>query len=151
MKLDVYRYSDNGESTLGLLFIDGKFSVYTLEDEHRDVKVMGETRIPEGEYKIELRTFGGHHKKFSHKFSSFHKGMLWIKDVPGFEHILIHYGNTDDSTAGCLLVGNSTNNNNIEDGFIGSSINAYKTMYQKVIKAIDEGEEVTISYYDNIC
>ena len=46
MKLKVYRYSSQSQTTLGALQIDGKFECYTLEDQHQDVKVKGETRIP---------------------------------------------------------------------------------------------------------
>ena len=72
------------------------------------------------------------------------KGMLWVRDVPGFEWILIHTGNTDEHTAGCLLVGNSSD----LKGFIGSSVNAYKRIYPPIAKAIENGEEVTIEYID---
>ena len=71
-----------------------------------------------------------------------HKGMLWVRDVPGFEYILIHTGNTDEHTAGCLLVGNSSD----IKGFIGSSVNAYKNIYPAIAQALEDGEEVTITY-----
>ena len=147
MKLEVLRYSDNGESTLGLLFVDGEFHCYTLEDERRTEKVFGETRIPEGEYKVGLRTEGGHHQRYSDKYSN-HKGMLHIQDVPDFEFILIHIGNDDDDTAGCLLVGNTATNNRIQEGFVGDSTKAYIRLYSKVIEAMDKKENVTITYKD---
>lgn len=147
MRISVLRLSDNGESTIGALFVDNKFQCWTLEDEARTEKVFGETRIPAGEYKIGLRTEGGHHQRYKNKYS-FHKGMLHVLDVPNFKYILIHIGNDDDDTAGCLLVGDSVNNNKVVDGFIGHSSNAYVKLYKKVIAAIDAGEEVTIKYAD---
>ena len=94
------------DATNGLLFIDGKFECYTLEDEYRTVKVMHETCIPEGTYPIEFRTVGGFDAKYTKRYGAdFHKGMLWIRGVPEFEYILIHTGNTDSHTSGCLLVG----------------------------------------------
>lgn len=145
MKINLKRYSDNGESTLGLLFIDCKFQCYTIEDEARTQKVYGETRIPEGVYKLGLRKEGGFHNRYRSKFSSgFHKGMLQILDVPNFEYILIHIGNDDDDTAGCVLVGDSANNNTIQDGFISSSTHAYKRVYPKIVEAIENGEDVEI-------
>ncbi len=143
------RYSSSEESTLGLLFIDGVFACYTLEDEHRVVKVMGETRIPAGRYRVELRPFGGHHWRYlKHYGSDFHKGMLQIMDVPGFTDILIHKGNDDDDTAGCLLVGDSANNNQVKDGFIGSSTVAYNRIYAVVRDAILRGDDVFIEVND---
>jgi|TARA_R100001509_G_scaffold102862_1_gene60484 hypothetical protein len=146
MRLKVLRYDSGPDRTLGILMditYDTKFLAYTLEDEHRDVKVKGETRIPSGVYKVELRTVGGFHKRYSEKYKDMHKGMLWVKDVPGFEYILIHTGNTDEHTAGCLLVGNSSD---YSKGFIGQSVSAYKRIYPKIAAAIENGEEVTITY-----
>ena len=143
MKLQVIRFHDNGDATLGLLFIDGDFECFTLEDEYRDKKVRGETRVPKGTYRITLRQEGGYHTRYKAKFGSMHKGMLWVREVPGFEWILFHIGNTDENTAGCLLVGESA-----KDGFIGGSTDAYKKMYPKICDAILRGEEVTVTYHD---
>ena len=160
MELEVIRISSGSDSTNGILLesieqgneIDGcwkqkKFLAYTLEDEHRDEKVFGETRIPDGMYKMGLRKVGGYHAKYSKRFPHIHIGMLHVLDVPGFEYILIHCGNTDEHTAGCLLVGDSQENNQITtDGFIGKSTQAYKRIYPRIAEAIDCGEEVTITY-----
>jgi len=152
MKLEVLRISSQKDSTNGILFdiTDGrKFLAYTLEDEYRDEKVMSETRIPSGTYKITLRTVGGFHSRYEAKYGDFHKGMLWVRDVPGFEYILIHTGNTDEHTAGCLLVGSSQNENlTKKNGFIGASTTAYKRIYPPIAKALEKGEEVTITYID---
>lgn len=78
---------------------------YTLEDEYQALKVKGETRIPAGVYEIKFRKKGGLHAKYNKKYPDIHRGMLHITDVPNFEHILIHTGNTDEHTAGCLIVG----------------------------------------------
>ncbi len=142
MDLLVDRYNSEADYTDGLLFIDCEFECYTLEDEYRSEKVFGKTRIPDGRYKIELRTEGGFHQRYTKKFS-LHKGMLWIKDVPNFEYILIHIGNDDDDTAGCLLVGTTADK---DRGFIGASSNAYKDLYPKVLSAIESGEDVYITY-----
>lgn len=148
MQLSVLRYSENGESTLGLLFINGKFECYTLEDEHQDIKVKSETRIQAGTYPVKLRTEGTHHKRYSEKFSDIHKGMLHVIDVPNFTNILIHIGNDDDDTAGCLLVGDTSINNLVAEGRINSSTIAYKRMYAKVSEALEKGEDVYITYYN---
>jgi len=154
MKYEVLRISSQKDSTSGLLFeVDnGKrtFLCYTLEDEQRDVKVWGETRIPAGTYKLGLRTEGGFHTKYISKFGAdFHKGMIWVLDVPKFEYILWHIGNTDENTAGCLLLGDSQESNLVKkDGFVGSSTNAYKLVYPRVLAAIQSGLNVEVEYID---
>jgi len=153
MKLEVLRFSSEADSTNGLLFevtdIGRKFLAYTLEDEARALKVRGETRVPAGIYKIELRKEGGFHERYTKKYPGIHRGMLHVTDVPNFEYILIHTGNTDEHTAGCLLVGDSQENNQLlPDGFIGKSVNAYKRIYPRIASAIANGEEVTITYQD---
>ena len=153
MKLKVLRFSSQEDSTSGLLFEDTdlglKFLCYTLEDERRALKVKGETRVPAGTYKLALRKEGGFHKRYKGKYGAWHRGMLHVTDVPGFQWILIHTGNTDEHTAGCLLVGDSQENNIvIKDGFVGKSVNAYKRMYSPIARAIEKGNEVTIEYID---
>ena len=154
MKLKVIRYSSQKDSTNGALFVENDdlsldFLCYTLEDEYRKEKIRSETRIPSGEYEIKLRKEGGFHAKYSKRFSEIHIGMLHIIDVPNFEYILIHCGNTDEHTAGCLLVGDSQENNILKkDGFIGSSTQAYKRIYPKISSKLENGEEVTIEYID---
>ncbi len=154
MKLEVLRFSSQVDSTSGLLFevtdVKRHFLCYTLEDERRALKVKGETRVPAGTYKIELRTEGGFHGRYSKKYPGLHIGMLHVQDVPNFEYILIHTGNTDEHTAGCLIVGDAQENNKIlADGFVGKSVNAYKRIYPSIAKAIQQGEEVTITYIDH--
>jgi hypothetical protein len=151
MKLQVLRFSSESDSTNGLLLdvTDGiNFLAYTLEDEYRKKKRSKETRIPAGTYEIKLRNEGGFNQRYSKKYSRIHRGMLHIIDVPGFEYILIHVGNSDEHTAGCLLVGDSQENNQVnKNGFIGSSGNAYKRIYPLIADAV-ENEGVTIQYID---
>ena len=151
MKLQVLRFSSESDSTNGLLLDvteEIKFLAYTLEDEYRKHKKSKETRIPAGTYKIELRDEGGFHKRYSKRYPNIHRGMLHIIDVPNFEYILIHTGNTDEHTAGCLLIGDSQENNQVnKNGFVGSSSNAYKRVYPLIAKAIEK-EGVTIQYID---
>ena len=153
MKLEVLRFSSQKDSTNGILFnvTEGReFLCYTLEDEYRDKKIKGETRIPSGTYNITLRTVGGFHGRYEKKYGEMHKGMLWVRDVPNFEYILIHTGNTDEHTAGCLLVGDTQQQNitKSKSGFIGASVDAYKRIYPSIASAIERGDDVEISYVD---
>jgi len=152
MKLEVLRISSESDSSSGLVFDitdERKFLCYSLEDEYRNDKVMHETRVPAGTYQILLRKEGGFNAKYTKKYGDFHKGMLHVQDVPGFEYILIHTGNTDEHTSGCLIVGDSQENNQLmKNGFIGKSVQAYKRIYTPIATALENGEEVTITYVD---
>jgi len=149
MKLLVKRYSEsklNGGSTLGLLFIDGAWECYTLEDQSHEPKMAGKTRIPEGKYKIALRKFGRHHDRYLRRFPDFHAGMLQITGVPGFTDVLIHIGNNSGDTDGCLLVGDRPNNNIADMGIIEESAWAYERVYKKVVAPLLRDEQVTIVF-----
>ena len=157
MKLKVIRISSEADSTSGVLFDvtdpdNKKFLAYTLEDEYRDSKnekVMHETRIPAGEYKVILRTHGRIHENYTKRFADIHRGTLHVIDVPNFKYILIHCGNTDEHTSGCLLVGDTQKNNQVEkNGYIGSSSKNYARIYPAIAAALEAGEEVTIKYVD---
>jgi hypothetical protein len=147
MKLQVVRTQFGKDATNGLLFIDGKFECYTLEDQYQAVKVMHETCIPEGEYDIQFRKTGGFHTRYSAKYGNSHYGMLHLQDVPGFTYILIHSGNTDEHTSGCLIVGETQQDLDLgKDGFVGQSVKAYKAMYRKVANELLQGKKVSIEY-----
>jgi len=147
VKLTVVRTQFGTDATNGLLFINGIFECYTLEDQYQAVKVMHETCIPEGTYDIKFRKTGGFHAKYSERYKNAHYGMLHIQDVPNFTYILIHTGNTDEHTSGCLIVGETQQDLEIsKDGFIGSSTVAYKKMYAKVAGQLLQGKDVTIEY-----
>lgn len=136
MIIEVFRFDSGSDDTLGKMYIDGVFHCYTLEDEYREVKVKGETRIPAGTYKVGLVNS----PKFGHD-------MLLIENVPNFSGILIHPGNTEDQTSGCLLVGKRIGSLNHKRAVLDSKM-AYKEIYPIIAGAIKEGQEVTIRYMD---
>lgn len=148
MKLEILRFNSSDDFTSGLLFdvTDNKrkFLCYTLEDQAQTTKVYGETRIPAGTYNLTLRTEGGFHTRYLAKFGGeFHKGMIYVNDVPDFEYILWHIGNSPIDTKGCLLLGKIS-----QDNYVGKSTDAYKDVYPKIRDAILYGEKVTATYID---
>lgn len=154
MELVVKRFADNGKATLGILYVNGIFECFTVEDEERAEKVKGETRVPEGIYKIALRSEGGYHNKYKTRYGDMHKGMLciynqkhWKLENKGmsFQYILIHTGNTEKHTAGCLLTNDAVSGKTFSGS---SSRDAYMDLYPKVRDAILNGENVTIEYKD---
>jgi len=146
VKITVNRFTSDNDSTISSISIDGKFECFGLEDEYRDHKVPGETRIPPGTYKVGVRDVGGFHGRYLKRFPDFHRGMLEVIGVPFFKYVLIHVGNTEQDTAACLLVGLGcyTKQNDMS---IQSSVAAYKRLYNKVFDAAKKGR-LTIEYID---
>lgn len=154
MKVTVKRIADNGEATIGVLYIDGVFQCFTIEDqEQKGAKQMHETRIPNGTYKIALRNAGGFSDRYAEKYEEMHEGMLCIYNAPewkieangkSFQYILIHTGNTDDHTSGCLLLNDAVSGSTFSGS---SSVNAYKRIYP-IIRDAAKTCEVEITYID---
>lgn len=121
-----------GELFIGDNYLTGKPFCYTLEDEVRPPgeKVMHETAIPYGTYKVEMT--------FSPKFG---KIMPLIADVPGFTGIRIHTGNDEDDTSGCLLVGFGKT-----DKTITQSRDAFTALYAILEQASQEGRPIEITF-----
>lgn len=121
MKLHLKRLHRTDKSTIGELTIDGKFECYTLEDIERDVKIKAETAIPKGTYKVIIN-----------QSNRFKRLMPLLLNVPNFEGVRIHAGNTNHDTEGCILVGR-----NRSKDFIGQSRKAYDKLFKKMQEAKD--------------
>ncbi len=148
MNLLLTRYSDNGNSTQGIMHIMEKSKIrflnYTLEDEFREVKIMHETCIPTGLYEIKQRkVLSPKTKRYRAKFNWF-DWHLELQNVEGFENIYIHLGNKETDTSGCILVSDTANNNTVNDAFNGSSTVAFERFYNMVKDELKEGSKVFI-------
>ncbi len=152
MNLTLIRIAHNNESSIGSLYIDGKPECFILEDQPQAKKVMHETRIPQGTYKITLRTEGRWYMRMvEHKneeIRKIHRGMLYVTEVPGFEYILFHPGNTDNDTSGCLIPGEVLTHNKYSRGYISNSTFSYIRLYKQVIAAFDRKEDVRLQIID---
>ena len=147
MLLTVYRYNTTPEDTLGMMMMDGRLCCYVIEDTQRFEKVDGETRIPSGRYRILLRDEGGMTQKYRSRFPDIHQGMLHLQDVPGFEWVYIHVGNTEDDSLGCLIVGDTPPAIGL-DQRVGSSVSAYTRIYPEIADALSRGESVWCQVVD---
>ena len=147
MELKVIRHQFGTDATCGILYINGVFECYTLEDQYQEVKQMHETCIDDGLYEIKFKKWGGFHNKYKERYGADHYGMLHIQNVPNFSDILIHTGNTDEHNSGCLLLGETQQDLDMgKDGFIGASKNAYLKAYKKIARELLIGTKVTIEY-----
>ena len=133
LHLTLYRFSESEESTIGLLYQGKYFLCFTLEDQYQKVKVEGETRIPEGKYKIkQRRVLSGLTKKYRAKYPFFDYHFE-LQDVPGFKYVYLHVGNDDDHTKGCILIGDRLKSNQVDDvNNLGASGPAFARLYKRM-------------------
>lgn len=151
MELIVDRKWKKQSYTISNLTIDGKWFCNVLEDTDRglddsmsvakikELKKSSATAIPRGTYEVTLDVYS---PKFGSK--SFYKEVCNGKlprllNVKGFEGILIHAGNTDKDTAGCLLVGV-----NKVKGQVINSRETFRELYKLLKDVHDKGEKITI-------
>lgn len=144
MEIIVNRTVFGNNFTLGRLFIDGIRVCDTLEDKYRDLethdKVYGQTAIPYGRYKVNMNIVS---PKFKDRaWAQPYGGIVpTIEDVPHFDRILIHVGNTPEDTNGCLLVGMYEGN-----GRLSRSTQSYQRLMDKYLMiAKENGEEIWIT------
>ena len=150
MEIAIVRKSDDKESTLGELYIDGNLFCATMEDTYRDIKIDGETRIPAGRYAIGFRHGSPKGKHYLLKYQT--AGMIWLQNVPGFKYIYIHIGNSDKDTAGCILVGFQAityYNVDAPKQRVLESKDCYISLHSKVSAALLNKEEVFLTIVDN--
>lgn len=136
--------AETSEETVSSLQVDGENYGVILEDQYREVKVMEDTRIPRGVYKLKLRTYGGHHQRYKARYPDFHIGMIEICDIPNFKDVLFHIGNTDQHTAGCLLNGTTFMETRAKRLVIQRSEDAYVKFYKTVAPELAKGNEVLL-------
>ena len=121
MNLTLTRLKFTPKTTIGELMVEDKWQCWTLEDAVRSgPKVPGETAIPYGSYEIVLT--------YSQRFR---RVMPLLLDVPGFEGIRIHSGNTASDTHGCILVGRTR----VDDDTIGESRLAFAALFPRLQSA----------------
>lgn len=142
MKLTLKRIALKPTYTIGRLYADDKYICDTIEDRVRDLnneaKVAGQTAIPYGRYYITMSVQSPKFKtKANYKFC---KGYLpRLLNVPQFEGVLIHIGNTAADSAGCILVG--------ENKVVGKVINStttFKKVYTLLKAAAERKEPISI-------
>lgn len=140
MNILVRRIAKKDTYTIGRMYINNEYFCDTLEDKDRGlkqvssipsihrIKVPNKTAIPTGTYKVVIN-----------KSPKFGRMLPRLLNVPGFEGILIHRGNTDKDTSGCILVG--------ENKVVGKVINStpYETRLVALLSKVQSlGETISI-------
>lgn len=138
MKLTLKRIALRSTYTIGKLYIDDAYFCDTLEDTVRDTnksgkfdngeqKIKGKTAIPYGTYEIKW-TYSPRFKKYTPQ----------LMNVPSFEGIRVHAGNTSADTEGCLILGKNKQ--------VGKVLNSRATInkFYQIIKEACSNGKVTI-------
>lgn len=154
MEVRVRRIALKDTYTIGKMYINGEYVCDVLEDKVRDAnkngvfdngetKVVGRTAIPYGTYEITMDVK-------STKFSDFEQ-YPWAKEydgylprltnVPLFVGVLLHVGNSDVDSSGCLLVGE----NKVVGKVINSTITFRRLMNEYFLPAKQRGEKIYIT------
>ena len=151
MLILIQRKYKKGTYTIGNLAIDGVWFCNTLEDadrglkksmtlqQIREIKVYGETAIPAGEYNIRMDVVSPKYKAVAWYKSLCGGKMPRLENVPGFDGILIHPGNTALDTYGCILVGLNT-----VRGKVTNSRQTFSDLYCRMEAAYKRGEKITV-------
>jgi hypothetical protein len=141
--MDIWLWRDPSEATytLGQMFVDTHFECDTLEDVQRPLgeKVPGATAIPLGKYQVVV-AYSPH----------FHRLMPHLLDVPYFTGILMHWGVSDLSTEGCIILGKRVHNpdavfNADAKDLIVDSHTTFDHFFAQLVRALDSGEEAWIT------
>lgn len=151
MELKVKRRFKGADYTIGSLYVNGVYECDTLEDTDRGLdnnmplsviqtkKVYGKTAIPTGTYEIDMNIVSPKFKDRS--WARFCNGKLpRLRDVRGFEGVLVHVGNKPEDTLGCLLVGQ-----NKLKGQVVNSTETFTNLYNKMDAAHRRGEAIKIT------
>ena len=157
MKLKLRRTAKKDKYTIGHLYRQDKengqwvFVCDTIEDKDRGldqsmteaniaaIKVKHKTAIPTGKYDIDMTTVSGTFIK-KPQYKEFCGGKVpRLRYVKGFSGILIHSGTDQDSSSGCIIVG--------QNKVVGKVINSwatFKRVYSLLKAAHNRGEKITL-------
>jgi len=152
MKLKLIRKWKKENYTIGQLYVNGVFFSNTIEDKDRglsqnmsidkikSVKKPGITAIPTGTYEIVLNVQSSKYKKSKTMMQFCNAYMPRLLNVPGYEGILIHPGNTAADTEGCIIPGK-----NDKVGWVSNSTSYFKDLYNRMkIASRSRDEKITI-------
>ena len=151
MELKLKRIARKNGYTIGHLYVNGIYFSDTLEDSDRGLvssmpldelkrkKLAHITAIPTGRYQVSMNVVSPRLSK-SKFYKQFGEGRVpRLLNVPAFEGILIHCGNTAKDTDGCILVGK-----NKQVGMVLDSKITYTNLYPLLEAAFRRSEKIFI-------
>ncbi len=166
-KITVLRSPSKQDWTLSTFYFDGAKKGVGVEDEKREIKKHGETRIPNNIYNVSLRISPKFSKEYYRddegnlilskdrktpeqiaRYNTAHE-MIWVLNVDGFEFILWHWGNTDKDTDGCYIVGSVFGSSNGREGVLNSRkkyTEIYPIIWRSIRDALKIGKLITVEY-----
>lgn len=145
--IQVLRFSDDGETTIGLLYIENQFYCYTIEDTDREEIIRGQTRIPSGEYTVSFNPVNTDYVKTYRAKNDWFDYPIMLNDVPNFAGIYIHNGGTHVDTRGCILVSDSLTVGDRTTTFTNSR-ETFRKFYEFVSQHLNSGTDVRIVIHD---
>lgn len=146
-KLRLERIFSNSTYTIGKLYLNGKYICDTIEDtdrklssnmtvdEIKKIKVQNKTAIPYGTYKVAMDVVSPSYSKVDYYVKNYGAKIPRLLNVKGFEGVLIHPGNTEKDSAGCIIVGS----NKVKGKVINS-----RAIFDKLYKLIKGKNDLTI-------
>ena len=154
MELTLNRIALRSEYTIGKLYVNGEYVCDAIEDTVRDldkdgkfangeVKIPGKTAIPYGRYEITMKVKSPKYSNFSkYSWAKKYDGYLpRLLNVPHFDGVLIHVGNSALDSEACVLVG--------ENKVVGKVINSVNTfrrlMDDYLVPAKKRNENIAIT------
>lgn len=152
MEILVHRVWKKDCYTVGRMSIDGILICNTMEDIDRGLddgmqdwmirnkKIPNVTAIPTGRYKVDMDTVSPKFSKYPFYMEVCQGKLPRLKNVKGFDGILIHCGVDHSNSSGCILVGM-----NKQKGKLTDSKETFKTVYALMKEAHDRGETIYIT------
>lgn len=152
MKLQLKRIYTCNRYTIGHLYVDGQYVCDTLEDCDRgldsnmplatilNIKIKDQTAIPIGTYNILMNVVSPKYSKRQYYMDVCKGKVPRLDNVPGYSGVLIHVGNDQDDTSGCILVGY----NKVRGKVLGSK-QCFEKLYPILKKAYNNGEKITLT------
>ena len=145
--VSLHRFMDDGETTLGILFVNQQLICYTLEESMQSSGIKLPYRIPAGTYAF---NFDKRETPLTAIYSQQYPWFTYhleIKEVPRFDTVYLYLGDPDNAHKGCVQIADSLSvaslSNNLAD-----SIKAYQRLYEKLNELMNDGEKLCITIHD---